>query len=84
MRRNLEIPIGAVTSPNYHNYECSIPRTLIITPSLQKPIGKTEFLVASKFSSNSIQQHCYETCIYFCFNIHCVTQIHVNVKCLYS
>ena len=23
--------------------------------------------------------HCYETCIYFCFDIHCVTQIHVNV-----
>ena len=27
---------------------------------------------------------CYETSMYFCFNIHCVTQIHVNVKCLYS
>ena len=27
---------------------------------------------------------CYGTCIYFCFNINCVTQIHVNVKCLYS
>ena len=41
-------------------------------------INQQELQVTSLFD-------CYETCIYYiCFNIHCVTQIHVNVKCLYS